>query len=85
MNNIKEFNDHPLSRNDFWKITGPLCAGIILLAVVITFWERPLVANFRESFRRILGLTLPHKKKEDDVEDQRQECKLPWDSGSSSS
>jgi len=56
MNNIKEFNDHPLSRNDFWQITGPLCAGIILLAVIITFWERRPIVRFRSYVGRKLGL-----------------------------
>ena len=36
MNNIKEFHDNPLSRHDFWRITAPICSGIILVAVIIT-------------------------------------------------
>ena len=59
MNNIKEFNEHPLSRLDFWRITGPVCAGITLLALVIISWERLRLAyvknkldSFREKRRR---------------------------------
>ena len=68
MNNSKEFNEHPLSRSDFWNITGPLCVGIILLAVIIIFWERPTAARFRAYVRRILSLS--PKEKIDYVEDQ---------------
>ena len=38
MNNIKEFNNNPISRNEFWRISGPLCAGITLLAVMVVLW-----------------------------------------------
>ena len=71
MNNIKEFSEHPLSRNDFWQITGLLCAGIILLAVIVIFWERPVAARFRAYVRR--KLARPPKEKIDDTEDQRWE------------
>jgi len=40
MNNIKELTDNPLSRRQFWRITGPLCAGITLLTIIIISWER---------------------------------------------
>ena len=35
MNNIKKFHDNPLSPHDFWRITIPICSGIILVAVLI--------------------------------------------------
>ncbi|CUS12893.1 unnamed protein product, partial [Tuber aestivum] len=47
MNNIKEFNASPISRRDFWMVTGPVCGGIILLTVVIIFWERLVGRRFR--------------------------------------
>ena len=35
MNNIKRFHDNPLSLHDFWRITIPICSGIILVVAVI--------------------------------------------------
>ena len=66
MNNIKEFNANPLSRLEFWRITGPVCAGITLLALVIISWERLRLAYVGD------GLVSPHEKREGDIESQTQ-------------
>lgn len=58
MNNIKEFNANPLSRSDFWRTTGPVCAGITILALILISWERLRSAYVREkpySFREKRG------------------------------
>ena len=67
MENIKEFKEHPLSRTDFWLTTGPLCAAIIVLAIIIIFWKHSPGSRFRAYVRWKLGL--PPKKKIGDDED----------------
>ncbi|PWW79097.1 hypothetical protein C7212DRAFT_153698 [Tuber magnatum] len=39
-NNIKDFSKSPITKRYFWLVTGPVCGGVILLTVVIMFWER---------------------------------------------
>jgi len=46
MNNIKEFNNNPLSRREFWVITGPVCAGLALLAVILLLLGSPRATRF---------------------------------------
>jgi len=67
MNNIKEFNDNPLSRSDFWRITGPVCVGITLLAVIIILWGSPRVTKSRRNARYKL------RGKIGDIENQLQD------------
>ena len=57
MNNIKEFTNNPLSRHDFWLITGPVCAAITLLGITILFWERLGLSRFRERVGWQLGVS----------------------------
>ena len=71
MNNIKEFDEHHLSRRDFWLATSPVCVGIILLIVIIIFWKRPPARRFRAFVARELSRS--PKKKMDDIENQWQE------------
>jgi len=56
MNNIYEFDAHPISRLDFWAITAPVSAAIILLTIVMVFWKNPRVVKFtfyaKEKLRR---------------------------------
>jgi len=49
MNNIKEFNNNPISRREFWAITGPVCGGITLLAVMILSLSLEGVSRFMRS------------------------------------
>ncbi|CUS12892.1 unnamed protein product [Tuber aestivum] len=55
MNNIKEFNTSPISRRDFWSITGPTCAGIILLTIIIIFWQHQVGKKFTAYGRKIFA------------------------------
>jgi len=71
MNNIKEFNDHPLSRRGFWKITGPVSAGITLLAVIAILWGRLRVLLWPALYK-ICRLEFIEGKV-DDIELQRRE------------
>ena len=70
MNNIKEFNNNPISRDEFWSISGPICAGITLLAVIIVLGSEA-VARFRQDSRVKL------RKKIVDIESPRQKQE-PW-------
>ena len=54
MNNIKEFNAHPISRRDFRVITGPICLAVVLLTVIYITWEREKVKAFRQDSRKKL-------------------------------
>ncbi|RPB03053.1 hypothetical protein L873DRAFT_1841385 [Choiromyces venosus 120613-1] len=64
MNNITEFNDqHPISIRDFWLTTGPVCAGVITLTVLIIIWKRPEMANIKKDVKRKLGISDSKKKK----------------------
>jgi len=80
MNNIKEFDEHHLSRRDFWLATGPVCVGIILLTVIIISWKRPTARRLRAYVMR--GLSRPLKEKIDDIENQWQELGSSQDSTS---
>ncbi|KAG0128938.1 hypothetical protein HOY82DRAFT_621333, partial [Tuber indicum] len=52
MNNIREFNENPMSQRDFWSITASVSAGIISLTVILTFWEHPIVVGLRARLAR---------------------------------
>ena len=67
MNNIKEFNAHPISRRDFWAITGPICVAVVLLTVIFITWEREKVKAWRKTTREKLKVFT--KKKISDVKD----------------
>ncbi|RPB03055.1 hypothetical protein L873DRAFT_1841387 [Choiromyces venosus 120613-1] len=62
MNNITEFNRHTISVRDFWLTTGPVCAGVILLTVIIIIWKRPEMASLRGGIGKALGLSDPGGK-----------------------
>jgi len=81
MNNIKEFDEHHLSRRDFWMATGPVCVGIILLTVIIISWKGPTARRLRAYVGRKLSRPLK-KKKIDDIESQWQELGSSEDSTS---
>ncbi|PUU82940.1 hypothetical protein B9Z19DRAFT_1190008 [Tuber borchii] len=68
--NIKEFKNPP-SQVFFWLISGPICAAMVLLTVIIISWGRPRAVKFRDNLRKKLPL-FP-KKKIKDIEDQRQD------------
>ncbi|CAZ79523.1 unnamed protein product [Tuber melanosporum] len=48
MDNLKLFGDTKMSILDFWLITAPVTAAIILLTVIVVFWKRPGAPEFRE-------------------------------------
>ena len=51
MNNIKEFNAHPISRRDFWLATFPVLVGILLLTAIIILWKRQYVIKLRSDLK----------------------------------
>ena len=63
MNNITEFNNNPLSRNEFWRTTGPVSAAVILISVMIA-WGSFVATKFRVSYRGRL------RRKINDIEGQ---------------
>jgi len=69
MNNIKEFKDNPLCRRDFWQITGPVSAGITLLAVTAILWGRLRVIIWHAIYK--LWRLEFIEDKADDIELQR--------------
>jgi len=52
MNNIKEFNDHPMSRKEFWAVTAPATAAVLSYTALIACWKRPSMIAFRSNLRR---------------------------------
>ncbi|PUU82950.1 hypothetical protein B9Z19DRAFT_1190011 [Tuber borchii] len=47
MNNIKEFDNAPMSKRDFWLATFPVLVGILLLTAIIILWKRPYIIELR--------------------------------------
>jgi len=68
MNNINEFNAHPISRRDFWLIAGPVSAAIVLLTAVMVLWKHPRAATVKSYVKEKLHRT--PKGKINDLEDQ---------------
>jgi len=51
--NIREFKNPP-SQALFWMITGPVCASMVLLTIIIITWGRPRAIAFRKKVRERL-------------------------------
>jgi len=51
MNNIKEFDNAPMSKRDFWLATFPVLVGILLLTAIIILWKRPYVIELRSNLK----------------------------------
>jgi len=80
MNNIKEFNKNPISQRDFWRTTGPVCAALVLLTIVIITWERPGIVEFRgDPKKKLKEFT---KKTMDDLKNQWRKYRPPRNSTS---
>ena len=70
--NIKEFKNPP-SQHLFWLISGPVCAAMVLLTVIIISWGRPRAVKFRKDLRE--KLTQSTKTKVEYIENRWQRYK----------
>jgi len=68
MNNIKEFNENPMSLSDFWMITGPFSVGVLLLTAMVILWKRPIALRYKKNLYRYFC-----SKRIDNKENQWQE------------
>jgi len=66
--NVKEFKNNP-SQVLFWVISGPICAVMVLITIIIISWGRPGAVAFRKkAIQGLMGIFT--KKKKGDTESQ---------------